>query len=370
MGGRRIDAIIVPTARSSSRLRHAAGLAEELGATLVTLCSKGATRRQVVADLQGRYLLIDLVAVDMPVALGYPVPRLETSRMFAGTRWERRTDVSLKRNLGLLLARSVGWQRVVFLDDDIAVDDPVDLRRAVSLLDRHYAVGLSVGGYPDNSVVCHAHRSTGGLQETFVGGGALAVRADRVESFFPNIYNEDWLFLLDDVGLRPVTETGTAKQQPYDPFADPERARGEEFGDNLAEGVFALLDGGKRVQDADEQYWRWFLAARGELILDIIERARKLDDLEPSQRQRMLASLRAAYGRLQHARPEQFMRYLRAWRADGTRWRRCLAELPIRLAFDQALCHLGLAGRYMIRWSGLRNRPNILRETVPDYAAG
>ncbi len=358
MGGRRIDAIIVPSARSAPYLRHAAGLAEGLGATLVVLCSphpRGRARaRDIVADLSDRYPLVGLVAVDMPPALDHPMPRFETSKMLAGTRFERRTDTSLKRNLGLLLARSVGWHRVVFLDDDIHVEDPADLCRAVSLLDRHYAVGLSVGGYPDNSVVCHAHRDTGGWQETFVGGGALAVRADRVESFFPNVYNEDWLFLLDDVRLRPVAETGTAKQQPYDPFANPERARGEEFGDDLAEGVFALLDRGGRVQDADEQYWRGFLAARGKLILDIIERTKKLDDMEPGQRQRMLASLRAAYGRLQCAPPDLFVRYLRAWRADGTRWRRCLAELPTDLSVEKALVHLGLAGRYTTRWSEIR----------------
>ena len=55
-------------------------------------------------------------------------------------------------------------------------------------------------------MVCHAIRDTGGKQGTFVGGGALAVAVDRVDSFFPDIYNEDWFYLLRDDGrLRPVT---------------------------------------------------------------------------------------------------------------------------------------------------------------------
>jgi hypothetical protein len=265
---------------------------------------------------------------------------------------------------------------VVFLDDDIVVEDPADLRRAVALLDRHYAVGLSVGGYPDNSVVCHAHREAGGRQDTFVGGGALAVRMDRVESFFPKVYNEDWLFLLDDVRLRPVAQIGTAYQQPYDPFADPERARGEEFGDDLAEGVFALLDNGKRVQDADERHWRGFLADRATLILDIIDRTAGLDDedADAGQRRRMLASLKAAYGRLQTVVPSQFVDYLRAWRADNTRWRRCLAELPTGLSVEKALHHLGLAGRCRFRLTNFHQRDDIprevLREEVPAYVTG
>jgi glycosyltransferase involved in cell wall biosynthesis len=367
VSGHRVDAIIVPSARSAPYLRHAAGLASELGCPLVVLCSRRARSRNVMADLSERFVLVDLVTVDIPPELGHPMPRFETSRMLAGTRFERRTDTSLKRNLGLLLARSVGWQRVVFLDDDIAVADPADLRRAVSLLERHYAVGLSIGGYPDNSVVCHAHREAGGRQDTFVGGGALAVRMDRVETFFPNVYNEDWLFLLDDVRLRPVAETGTAAQRPYDPFADPDRARGEEFGDDLAEGVFALLDRGGRVQDADERHWREFLADRATLILDIIDRTAKLDDVEPGQRRRMLASLKAAYGRLQCTMPDQFVAYLRAWRADGTRWRRCLAELPTGLEVEAALTHLGLAGRYATRWSGFRQRDEVVHEQTPAY---
>jgi hypothetical protein len=369
VSGTRVDAIIVPSARSAPYLRHAGWLAEETGATLVVLCSKLARRREVLADLTARYLLADLVVVDMPAALGHPMPRFETSTLLAGTRFERRTDTSLKRNLGLLLARSVGWQGVVFLDDDIAVPDPADLRRAVSLLDKHYAVGLHIGGYEDNSVVCHAHRDAGGWQETFVGGGALAVPTQRVESFFPNVYNEDWLFLLDDVKLRPVAEVGEATQQRYDPYANPERARGEEFGDDLAEGLYALLDRGMRVQDADERYWREFLAARAGLILDILTRTGKAEGVDPGQRRRMTASLKAAYGRLQHTTPDWFVRYLRAWRADGTRWRRCLAELPGFPSVEQALIHLGLAGRYSTRFTGFRNQPEVLREAAPEYVA-
>jgi hypothetical protein len=374
VSGHRVDAIIVPSARSAPYLRHAAGLASELGCPLVVLCSRRVRGRDVIADVDERFVLVDLVTVDVPGVLGHPMPRFETSRMLAGTRLERRTDTSLKRNLGLLLARSAGWQRVVFLDDDIVVGDPADLRRAVSLLDRHYAVGLAIGGYPDNYVVCHAHREAGGRQDTFVGGGALAVRMDRVETFFPKVYNEDWMFLLDDVRLRPVAQSGIAFQQPYDPFADPERARGEEFGDDLAEGVFALLDRGGRVKDADERYGRGVLAARATLILDIIDRTAKLDDVEPGQRRRMLASLKAAYGRLRCTMPDQFVAYLRAWRADGTRWRRCLAELPTGLTVEAALNHLGLAGRYATRWSGFRQRDEVPHEVpheqVPAYVTG
>jgi hypothetical protein len=101
------------------------------------------------------------------------LPDLETSRLLAGTRFAGKEDTSAKRNLGLVLSHMIGWGRIVFLDDDILVGDPGHLRQAAGLLDTHNAVGLSVVGYPDNSVVCHAYRAVGGFQQSFIGGGAL-----------------------------------------------------------------------------------------------------------------------------------------------------------------------------------------------------
>jgi glycosyltransferase involved in cell wall biosynthesis len=99
------------------------------------------------------------------------MPQFETSRMLAGTRFERRTDTSLKRNVGLLLARSVGWQRIVFLDDDITVEDPADLRRAVALLGPHYAAGLFIGGDPGTPGRTCSCGTCGRGARTAPGGG-------------------------------------------------------------------------------------------------------------------------------------------------------------------------------------------------------
>ena len=64
--------------------------------------------------------------------------------------------------------------------------------------------------------------------------GALAVDVKRNRSFFPNIYNEDWFFVLDaGKRLQQVATVGQVIQDPYDPYR-PERARAEELGDVLA----------------------------------------------------------------------------------------------------------------------------------------
>ena len=345
-----VDAIIVPSARRAAALEEAGRLAQELGCMLLVLCSKHSEASRVLRSLQGRPGL-QVRAVDFPEAGVARLPILETSTVLGDSRLKRRTDTSAKRNLGLVLARMAGWKRVVFLDDDISVPDAVDLERAVAELRHRDGVGLHINGFPDNSVVCHANRETGDKkQDTFIGGGALAVPADRIDSFFPEIYNEDWFFLVGETSLRPVAQVGLALQQPYDPFASPERARSEEFGDVLAEGLFALFDQGKKIVDADEEYWTAFLAARLSFIETIRARIEHKTGSPTAREKQMLESLTASSGRLQFIRPSQCVAFIKAWDRDRERWRRFISGVrPIRKApegssrIDVAVKRLGLA---------------------------
>ena len=320
-----VDAIIVPTARNVVQLQQAIELAAKLRCKLVTLHSRhsSAAKAQSLAYTN----CVDIVAVDMRSVPNGLLPDFRTTTLLAGTPFARGTDTSSKRNLGLLLARIAGWDRVVFLDDDITIPDPQHLTDAVRLLDKFDGVGLTLGGFPDNSVVCHAHRDTGGFQDTFIGGGALAVNPTSCDSFFPDVYNEDWFFLLDDaMRIRPIARSaGIALQKPYDPFANDRRARTEEFGDMLAEGVFWLLDQGKRVEDAGYGYWRRFLEKRRKFITDVLGR---VDDtgLPSADRARMKSALLAARGRCSIIKPELCMDYLQAWREDRRTWSTFLSQ--------------------------------------------
>jgi hypothetical protein len=311
-----VDAIIVPTNRNAAMLESAIQLASKLRSTLVVLCSMWSSAKDVAEAVKGKG--VGLIAVDISRLPAGLVPSFETCQVLASARFERKTDTSLKRNFGLLLARLIGWQRIVFLDDDIRVPEATDLRAAVGLTDDYAGVGLAIEGMPDNSVVCHAFREAGGAQEMFIGGGALAVGTRSMTSFFPNIYNEDWFFLLDENGLRPTAITGRAIQKEYDPFRE-QRARGEELGDCLAEGLFWLLDNGRSLQDATEGHWKGFLRARREFITDVIGMVERMDG-EPTQRHRMLQALKAARGRNHSIKPELCVDFVKAWRNDRARW--------------------------------------------------
>jgi hypothetical protein len=350
----RVDAIIVPTIRRVAYLKQAARAALHLGCPLVTLHSKKWTCASDAIRHVDRQ--VDLIAIDVPEPAHLRLPELETSRLLAGTVFEQRSDQSAKRNLGLMLSHMVGWERVVFLDDDIRVPDPDDLSRATGLLNTHAAVGLRIGGFPDNSVVCHAFRDVGGDQGTFVGGGAMAVEVERNRSFFPNIYNEDWFYLLEGgKRLQSVAIVGEVLQYPYDPYR-VERARNQELGDVLAEGLFWLLDQGKAAPDGDLRHWRDFLAKRQLFIEQILALVGRATDIGPAERVRMIEALKAAQGRLAHITAELCVDYLKALVSDQERWRRHIQSLQ-RRPRERALKSLAGRGRTPLTWYNGQARP-------------
>jgi hypothetical protein len=346
----KVDAIIVPTVRGVAHLKEAAAAALSLGCPLVTLHS-GRWTSALAASAQ-LDPAIDLIAIDMPDVTDLRLPELATSGLLAGTMFEQRTDVGAKRNLGLMLSHALRWKRVVFLDDDIRVPNPGDLTQAVGLLDSHIAVGLGIGGFPDNSMVCHAFREAGGWQETFIGGGALAVGIKQNRSFFPNIYNEDWFFVLDaGKGLQPVASVGQVLQYPYDPYR-VDRARSEELGDVLAEGTFWLLDQGRPASDGDLAHWQNFLAHRRQFIEQVHGMAARTASIDATTRARIGEALTAALGRCKRISPELCVAYMKALATDQDRWQRHIQQIrrQPRLSREEALKSLTVRGRTPLTW--------------------
>jgi hypothetical protein len=336
-----LDAIIVPTIRPPSSLTEAAKLARILNCTLVTLHSGARTTAESAIDLLPAD--IDLIAIDVtqPPDLLH-LPPWETSSLLKQEGFDRlvggntRMDVSTKRNLALMLSRMLDWSRILFLDDDITAPNPEDIKQASGLLETHNAVGLRIGGFPDNSVVCHAYRRAGGPQKSFIGAGALAIETERCTSFFPDIYNDDWLFMLDPDGwLQPVTCTGEVNQASFDPYR-ADRARAEELGDVLAEGFYWLLHQDQPVFNADEKHWDAFLLRRRNFILRVLDMVESRIP-EGSEKNRIDAALTESLAELERITSDVCQRYVQAWRADRDLWLSHVSDLPTGQAREDAL---------------------------------
>lgn len=340
---RALDAIIVPASRPARNLSHAVRLARAMGTQLVVLCSRNAHAHEVYR-LLSREPCPRVVVVDLPSGYRHPWLEFATSRLgelgLPEACTARSSDLSMKRNLGLLLARMLEWEGVFFMDDDIRAVVPAELQRTVSMLGRYNSVGTRVTDFPDNSVVCHAHRETGEFQDVLVSGSTLAVDCTGPIGFFPNIYNEDWFFFFTDAAERRLASSDlNAKQLRYDPFEDPQRAAGQEFGDILAEGLYALLHRGQGSLDATREYWATFLNARISFLDAIVDRA---DRARPDVRQKMLDSVGAALGCATQVKPEQCQAYIKRWRADLEVWEQHLKKLPRTSSVGEALSELNL----------------------------
>lgn len=335
-----IDAIIVPTARSANSLAFAAELARETGACLLALCSGNSSAVEVGA----------LLSAAGAKGTALDVPPHYTNELLAGfatdtfteaTYGRANNDISLKRNLALILARLTGWENVFFLDDDIKGINSENLERATSILSEHSAVGFQVTAFPDNSVVRHAQRLVGVDPGVQMSGGALVVNATIGSmGFFPNIYNEDWFFLYDSQSA--FYASITAEQQSYDPFSNPMRAASEEFGDILAEGIVEMQVAGINCGNASEADWNDILVRRRGLIHDL-QSSLEISGVAESEGKAALKALEAAKARHANITAATCRAYIKAWRQDVALWRGRLNQLPSFLSTAEATRELGLA---------------------------
>jgi hypothetical protein len=349
-----VDAVVVPTNRPIENLTFAVDLARELGCQIVVLCS--GQSRALATEVMFR--TVGGAAVTVASTPRHPLFGFRTRRLLQSSAAPY-LDTSNKRNVALLLGRMLGWQRVLFLDDDIRGLSARQVERAAATLGPRGTriIGWRPLDFPDNSVACHALRSvarprdllTGRRQDVFIGAGALLVDLIGRMPFFPPVYNEDWLFWHDLVVRREVGCLGSVRQLEFDPFLDPQRATGEEFGDVLAEGLYELVHQDRSVLiGCLPGYWAGVIRRRREM-LDGIEsrlwdrRRRWTHTRDGYEIVKVLGSVAAARAALDRLTAEGLAEFVAAWRYDQFHWNARLHLLPRFEELAEALDWLGIA---------------------------
>jgi glycosyltransferase involved in cell wall biosynthesis len=349
-GNARFDAIVVPTNRPVEFLQVCIELARETSIPLIIVCSKKVTKGEVVNASAGEK--VEGFAVELPWPPTNPLKEISfatsTDKELLAASFGRTRDLSNKRNLGLVIARMVGWQRLMFLDDDISDVSKDDMDALAAALDNHNVSVLIPDYYQDNSVAYHACRLGGGEPGTFASAGAMGVRCDQDDlGFFPNIYNEDWFFFAKDAATHKIAEVGASRQREYNPYNDPRRAIKEEFGDLLAEGLYARLDADLDIPGADAAYWNEFIKTRADFLGRVMEslaqhRDSKLGSGDGPKVRAARVSIRAAQDQLERIDADLCQKFIHLWQADLIKWRRYLAELRHFDSVESALTRLGL----------------------------
>lgn len=317
---RRFDAIIVPSSRPSlDRVIH---LSARTLTPLVVFCSRDSTITSVLSQAE-KVPSSQVFAVQVPE--GYQSP------VFTGTFTDGRdNDLSVKLTTGLLMARLCRWKRIMYVNDDIGELSPGRINRISACLDRYPVAATACHDFPDNSVVYHARRLAGLRQDVFVGGGEFGVDVECPDlGFFPQAYNEDWFFFEPHLRDDKLAYAGEAKQDVYDPFANPNRATGEELGDLLAEGLYASMMIGSGNGPNSESFW---VNARGQRLAMINETMELLSD------ENAIMSLKYATRKLETISAQDCVEFFETWSADMARWRELwtsdVAEYNERDALD------------------------------------
>ncbi|MBB5915478.1 hypothetical protein BJY24_004390 [Nocardia transvalensis] len=338
------DAIVVPAARPGRRAAEHIRLAETLGCALVVFCSREITAGDIAGHCADAR--VPVVAVDFDRESALPgTPDFRTSELLDGTPFRHATDFSAKRNAAILLSHYAGWDRVFLLDDDTVVAEADHIRTAADLLDEYAVTGLAVDGFPDTSVVGHAYRRIGGPPKKFLSGGALMMAPRRRKSFFPEIYNDEWLYMLDSSGFAALALTGSAIQDVCDPFDDPRRASREEFGEVIALGLHFGIRDGIAPQELDQDRWAAFLSTRHR-FLDDVRRTYQARAEADSDRDRILASIESALHTFSLITPSFCVAYVDAWLRDRERWSTFLGTTPGNLSTGDAVMRLGLPAAF------------------------
>lgn len=179
----------------------------------------------------------------------------------------------------------------------------------------------------------------------------LGVRCDdHPLGFFPDIYNEDWFFFSAEASARELTSAGEARQRQYDPFADPGRARREEFGDLLAEGLYALFEEGRGLDCATRAYWNDYRDVRGTLITDILCR---LDEDDSNLSWQARGSLAEAHQQLKEISADDCVDFLDAWRHDRETFGTFTTSRRQAATTDDTFDRLELDGHWWLSEFGL-----------------
>lgn len=348
--------------KAKRHLRQSMSIAEALGIDFVLLCS-GGCKRQNAEKIARKFTRLTWVITDGPFHYDDYSPNFKSST--ASFLYEDSDDRAAKRNFGLKFGRLVGWDVVIFMDDDVTVSKEyickvLDLHREGASI-----VASNSRHYPDNSVVVAAFRESNSSTpvDAYLTSQVLLVDLKQAHfAFFPHLYNEDWLFILPYILSKDdVAWAGAVPQDRYNPFTK-KRAANEEVGDLIAEGLMRLamevLEDSKGqeklldelVRRADTVFWEREILKRTVFIYNLLQvqdyaKRNVIRNRRISQSLRY--SLQALLGSMHYEGldPRAIAAWIQAWRSDLDAWTVQLKRIENGVSIDKALKELDAAER-------------------------
>ncbi len=184
-------------------------------------------------------------------------------------------NLGYARNFALIIAKSLALDRILFMDDDIYVEKPELIDALFNLLSLHAFSGANIKGLIDDSILGHIATDLGIENERMLSGGFMAFNPNKIDHFFFNNYNEDWIWLFLQLKGKTYLQFGEVYQELSNPLKNyEEKIMFQEFGEISLDGVMDLYKIGEYNTLKQLQFWDRLLNERENYLSMLYEKVK------------------------------------------------------------------------------------------------
>lgn len=177
----------------------------------------------------------------------------------------KKWNLGYARNYAILLAKKMNFKEVLFMDDDIIVEDDTLIQNTFKNLSKYDFVGARVTGMIDDSMIGYIVRELNYPPEEYFSGGFIAFKLSIITNYFINRYNEDWIWLYLHQISSKFLLLGEVKQLPYDNFKNAiKKAKRQELGEIMIDGVKEAYNRRNFNLLKNEKFWKKMLIEKQE----------------------------------------------------------------------------------------------------------
>ncbi len=103
-------------------------------------------------------------------------------------------NLGYSKNFTLLFSKSLGLEKVLFMNDDIKIPNLTLIEELFQSIDKNQNTNAKMFGLVDDSVFGQIDTALGIQNKRLLANGLLVFDPQKSENFFFNNYNDDWIW--------------------------------------------------------------------------------------------------------------------------------------------------------------------------------
>lgn len=179
-------------------------------------------------------------------------------------------NLGIARNFALDHSTFFGYEKALFIDDDISEVEERKVEEGFSALTQHNFISCALKGVEDDSIVGHIAKQVGVIDDgpKMLSGGFLFLWPASISQRFFNIYNEDWILqLLEKDKERIILPYAVWHDANQNANWTLDHAIFQEFGEIVVEGLLENVN----ALSMNYSFWDNILESRIQFIEEIFE---------------------------------------------------------------------------------------------------